>query len=278
MEPISLAVGVAALAGLFETAIDGFRYVRAGREFGTDFQTSCLQLDNAQLRLSRWGEAVGLGLQTAAAATLETTTVPKEDIKRAEERLGHIVALFQQAETVTNDFRARTGSQDATEIDTIMSPATRTLHERMLKICRQRQRDTSAGKKAQWALFGKDHFKSLVADVDALVRDLVELFPATVPAQKILCNQEAEEFRDVEALATLKEVAEEHDALLAKALAKLAEHSVCRLTVQYRPSSSVHGLTTQATTHNTWNNRDNTKVLNQIAGDQNLHGGQTFTL
>jgi len=34
----------------------------------------------------------------------------------------------------------------------------------------------------------------------------------------------------------------------------------------------------QATTYNTWNNRDNTKVLNQIAGDQTLHGGQTFTL
>ncbi|KYG40764.1 hypothetical protein M433DRAFT_148211 [Acidomyces richmondensis BFW] len=103
MEPVSFAVGVAGLAGLFETAIDGVRYVRAGREFGIDFQTSCLQLDNAQLLLSRWGEAVGLGSQTAATTTLQATSVAQKDIKRAEALLGQIVILFQQAETVTNE-------------------------------------------------------------------------------------------------------------------------------------------------------------------------------
>jgi len=229
MEPVSLAVGVAALAGLFETAIDGFCYIRAGREFGTEFQTSCLQLDNAQLRLSRWGEAVGLGSQTAATVTLETTTVQKKDIERAEERLGHIILLFQHAEKLTNDYRAENSTQGETEIDTIMPPATRTLRERTLKICRQRQRSKSVGKKAKWAVYERDHFKSLVGNVDTLVRDLAELFPATQSAQKTLCNQEAEEFRDVKALATLKDIADAHDALLAEALAKLAGQSVCRL-------------------------------------------------
>ena len=182
MEPISFAVGITSLAGLFETAIDGFRYVKSGKEFGTSFQTSCLQLDNAQLRLSRWGEAVGLGSQTAAAMTLQTTSIPAKDVTRAEAVLGQIVTLFQRAETVTNDFRAKHGTHDETEIDTVMPPGTCTLRERMLKICRQRQRSTSAGKKAKWAVYERDHFRNLVADVDTLVRDLVELFPATQSA------------------------------------------------------------------------------------------------
>lgn len=233
MEPVSFAVGVAGLAGLFETAIDGFRYVRAGREFGIDFQTSCLQLDNAQLRLSRWGEAVGLGSQTAATTTLQATSVAQKDIKRAEALLGHIVVLFQQAETVTNEFRAKHSSQDETEIDTLMPPFTRTLRKHVLKICHRRQRNTSVGQKAKWAVYEKDHFNSLVANVDTLVHDLVELFPATQSVQETLCDREAEDFRDVEALTTLKDIAKAHDTLLANALAKLGGQSVSCPKVLY---------------------------------------------
>ncbi|OQN95378.1 hypothetical protein B0A48_18613 [Cryoendolithus antarcticus] len=246
MEPVSLGIGNASLAGLFETAIDGFRYVRVGQEFGTDLQTNCLMLDNAQVRLSRCGEAVGLSVQTAAATSLQNTTVSKEDIDRAEDRL------------VTNDFRAKKESENEIEINLIMPPGTRTLRERMQKICHQRQRGTSIGKKAKWAIYKKEHFQNLVGNVDTLVRDLVELFPATHPSQSVLCDEEAEEFRDVEALDLLKDIAKAHDAPFADSLAKLTGRS--------------------GTTYKTWNNKDNTRVLNQIAGDQTLYGAQTFTL
>jgi hypothetical protein len=53
MEPVGLTVGVIALAGLFNNAVDSFEYIQLRRNFGEDFQTSLLKLDNARLRLSR---------------------------------------------------------------------------------------------------------------------------------------------------------------------------------------------------------------------------------
>ena len=55
-----LVVGVVALAGLFNTTVECFEFVRLGRTFGKSFQTSQLKLDNARLRLSRWGKSLSL--------------------------------------------------------------------------------------------------------------------------------------------------------------------------------------------------------------------------
>lgn len=60
MEAGSLAIGIVALAGLFNNALDCFEYIQLGRCFSTNFQTGLLKLGNARLRLSRWGESVGL--------------------------------------------------------------------------------------------------------------------------------------------------------------------------------------------------------------------------
>ena len=56
MDPASLATGVLALAGLFNNAVECFEFIQLGRNFGGDFQTSLLKLDDVRLRLSRWGE------------------------------------------------------------------------------------------------------------------------------------------------------------------------------------------------------------------------------
>jgi len=59
-EPAGLAVGVFALLGLFNNAVDCFNYVQAGRDLGASYVTCQIKLSNAQLRFTRWGEAVGL--------------------------------------------------------------------------------------------------------------------------------------------------------------------------------------------------------------------------
>ena len=60
MEPAGLAVGILAIAGLFNNAVDCFEYVQIGRNFGQSYQTGLLKLDTARLRLSRWGQAIGI--------------------------------------------------------------------------------------------------------------------------------------------------------------------------------------------------------------------------
>ena len=78
MEAASFAVGLIALAGLFNNAVDCFEYVQLGRRFGADFQTSLLKLDNARLRLSRWGQAVGLSGDLGNVQSLPEATVQQK--------------------------------------------------------------------------------------------------------------------------------------------------------------------------------------------------------
>lgn len=60
MEPTGLAVGVLAIVGPFNNAVDCFEYIQIGRNFGQGFQIGLLKLDGARLRLSRWNQSVGL--------------------------------------------------------------------------------------------------------------------------------------------------------------------------------------------------------------------------
>jgi hypothetical protein len=148
VELVSLAVSVTTLARLLETARDGFRYVRVGKEFGIDFQTLSLQLDNAQLWISKWGGTVDLVSHTSATTKLQNTPVPPEGITRGEAVLGQIVLLFQEAENITKKFPAKHSAEAGMEFDTIMT-ATRTLHTWMRDIRHQRQRDTSVSQKCK---------------------------------------------------------------------------------------------------------------------------------
>jgi hypothetical protein len=88
MEVAGLAASMVALAGLFNNALDCFEYIQLGRSFGTDFQTSLLKLDNPRLRLSRWGQAIGLSGDLANAESLHEATVTKDNIRKAEIALG----------------------------------------------------------------------------------------------------------------------------------------------------------------------------------------------
>ncbi|KAK4900524.1 hypothetical protein LTR27_002240 [Elasticomyces elasticus] len=268
MEPIGLAVS---LVGLFDTAVDCFRYVKVAKAFGTDFQTTVLQLDNAQLRLSRWGVAVGLG--PGRTTTLASTSIPAHDVEHAERLLGQIGNVFRQAEDTSKQYRVRHGSQDVVEFDALLAPEGLQLHKRMLSICDQRRNNTSLGKKIKWAIYKKDHFRGLANDIEKLVQDLVELFPATQQVQRKLCDQEAAILRDSGALSTLLDIAKASDIPLAEAIARLAEQNVRFLPQLQSPQLTV----SQATpTRGMIYNYDNTKVMNQVNGHQNI-GSQTIS-
>lgn len=47
-------------AGLFNTAITWFDYINVAKQADTRLESLLVKLDNAQLRLTRWGKAMGL--------------------------------------------------------------------------------------------------------------------------------------------------------------------------------------------------------------------------
>lgn len=87
MEPVGFAVGVVGLASLFTNVIDCLNYIHIGRNFGGDFETNLIKLGNAMLKLSCWGEAVGLSGSVFDASYLPYWIKP-EEAEKAERTLG----------------------------------------------------------------------------------------------------------------------------------------------------------------------------------------------
>ncbi|CAG5140179.1 uncharacterized protein ALTATR162_LOCUS652 [Alternaria atra] len=222
MEGAGLAVGIAALAGLFNNAVDCFEYVRLGRAFGTNFQTSLLKLDNARLRLSRWGESVGLDGDFGNAHAIKLATGPPEDVAAAERVLSQIMNLFANAEGISKKYRSRTGEADwnlaILDVATDMEPLGQSLHEKMRTMSVKRQNSTPLRQKVQWALYEEKHFKRLIEDVTDLVNDLVQLFPAVLEEQRRLCRTEASTIGSSDCLLALQDITALQDKELHQAV------------------------------------------------------------
>jgi hypothetical protein len=93
-EVVGLVLGGLGLAGLFNNALDCFEYIHIGKNFAGSLQTSLLKLDNARLKLSRWGEALGLSGAFIRDAAYLPDGIDDKDKVKAEKLLGQILMLF----------------------------------------------------------------------------------------------------------------------------------------------------------------------------------------
>ncbi|KAF2865052.1 small s protein [Massariosphaeria phaeospora] len=222
-ETTGLVVGVAALAGLFNNTVECFEFVQIGRSFGRNFQTSQLKLDNARLRLSRWGKSLGLDDDVGDTVSLQGR-FESESVKRAEKLLGQTLDLFAVAEGVSNKFKNRADPQDNDLVvydpQTDLDPSMAKLHQKMRQLSIERQNRSSVWKLAKWALYEEKHLQRLIDDITGLVDSLVELFPAAQQSQLELCDTEVAAIGDREEMLVLREIAATQDKLLEQAIAR----------------------------------------------------------
>lgn len=228
MEPTGLTVSILALAGLFNNAVDCFEYVQIGRSFGVNFQTSVLKLDNVRLRLSRWGQSVGLSGDLNDVQSLHQTLGSAEHVEQADRLLGLILQLFADAEGISTKFRDRNKSKNTSlEVNntkTDLEPMPAILHQKMRELSVKRQNRAGLRQKAKWALYEEKHFRRLIEDVTDLVDDLVDLFPAAQASQQELCKIEVSELSTDENLPVLKDIAANLDRDLEAAVTKAIQN------------------------------------------------------
>jgi hypothetical protein len=221
MEVGGLAVGVIALAGLFNNAVDCFEYVQLSRSFGTNFQTSLLKLEDARLRLSRWGEAVGLSGNLKDARSLREATIQEEDKLKAEDLLSQILQLFAGAEAKSAQYTRSAKLDDPNlailDVHADIGTLGQSLHEKMRKLCVKRQNGTSLRQKVKWALYEEKYFNRLIEDIIDLVNRLLEAFPAAKQEQFNLCEIEVSEI-GLEPLSALKDIVQAQDEDLEAAI------------------------------------------------------------
>jgi hypothetical protein len=212
MEAAGLGVGVVALVGLFNNAVDSYGYVRLGKCYARDFETSQTKLDLSRLQLSRWGEALGLNTPVAQTVQLPPAIGSADEVAKAQRALGNIINLLDDAQVQSQRYNDRESPDDTSTLD----PDDSNLHRRAHRIVTQRQRNTTFARKVAWALYRKNDLQNLVEDIADLTHQLIDIFPATKPRQQKLSAIEVQELGD-ENLPLVQQIADTQDPLLATA-------------------------------------------------------------
>jgi len=241
-EAAGLAVGVVALAALFNNAVECFEFVQLGRTFGKNFQTSQLKLDNARLRLSRWGKSLGLDSNIQDIVSLEGHFGSEPTVKHAEALLGQIIELFAEAEGLANKYKSRmnpgNGSLAIYDPQSDLDPTMGKLHYKMRQLAIGRQNRSNLRQKAKWALYQEKQFRRLIEDVTDLVGSLEELFPASEQIQRDLCDLEVSAIGQTEALPALRGIAADQDKLLEESLIKATNNAEMSHTIVFSGSNN----------------------------------------
>lgn len=91
------------------------------------------------------------------------------------------------------------------------------------KPCAQASKQSTLTQKTKWALYGQKQFRRLIEDIDPLVKDLVELFPATKAQERQISLEEAKELQasPARAMEMLKDANEGEDELLQESITEI---------------------------------------------------------
>lgn len=224
MEAAGLAIGTLSLAGLFNNAVDCFEFVKLGRDFGKDFGTNQLQLDNARLRLTRWGAIVHVQENEGS--------LPPAELEQARKTIEEIIFLFTQAKEVSEKFKKEAGPAielAAYDPNTDMESQMLVLHERMRSLAQARQKKVGLIRKTKWALYERGHFMALLESIRTLLDDLEKIAPAGRDTQRGLCDEEVSSMAGNVDLPLLESVAAHQDPDLREAVKKVLDEKEERL-------------------------------------------------
>lgn len=250
-DPISLVTAITGIPGIFKSCVDCFQYVRLGRRFGKDYGVCVAKLEAAHIRLTRWGEPLGL-LQDKVEVQGPFTD---EDIIRAYELLGLIKATFEEAQEAAAkyaDSRRKKGKDKELKLideeQMELGSSIKLLVTSLKSVSKERQRNLSLPRKITWALYGKDSFDSLIGDIVTLTSNLVELFPSNERRMKELCQEEVNNLGD-ECISELGRVLQNDDEMLPNTDDAMLSETICAYVESHRLQFRNVNIDGQAITH-----------------------------
>jgi effector-binding domain-containing protein len=218
MEPISFTLALGSIPGIFTSIVDCYQYIQFGREFENDFEISLCKLEASEMRLTRWGVAMGID---SPDTRLRAESYNEEEIKKAYHWLKEIKRSFDTAmeTSVRYTTTAKPDKLQVLDTDTEInkrSISLKALHEKMRNINDERMKPRKRDRIA-WALYRKGSFENLIENIAELTTNLTELFPSTIDSQKELAKSEVG-IMDTSSLRLLKEAIGEEDYVLRPVL------------------------------------------------------------
>ncbi|QKX53640.1 uncharacterized protein TRUGW13939_00719 [Talaromyces rugulosus] len=213
---------------LFNDAVQSFEYIQMGSNFGQQgFQASLLKLDVVRLRLTRWGQSVGLAnvnVDDSHVKQLQMTKLAPEDQEQVQDLLAQILELFAEAEAASKRLRRRHPTLKVLDPVEELDGVSASLHQKMADLAKKRQGKSELEQDQVTILYEEKNFARLIEDIGQLVDGLVDLFPGIQEEQRKLCEEEVSGLNTNEgALSLLKEVAAGQDKLLSDTVVKVIQ-------------------------------------------------------
>lgn len=217
----SLVIGGVGLLSMFDSCVNAFNYVDAGRQYGTDYQRAAFQISLLQLRLTRWKKSVDIR-ENLDGISDKVQRASDEEVASVKELLGHIQYDFEVAEESSKRYKLKNPppAEQGTEAATL-----ETLSNRVRDMSLRQQKSSSVIQKTRWALHDKKKFDRLVEDLGSNINSLVTLFPAVSEQQVQLAQTELGEIiqpseieEPEEAVRILRETSEGVDPQLVAAM------------------------------------------------------------
>lgn len=228
-----LAIGIIALAGLFNNVVGCFVYVRISSTFGRDLRTCELTLKHQHLHLSRWGSALGLDMpsdmdpqQLPNDHPIRQSGMTEADLNELSQLLRQLAKLFADAEATAAQFSGHIPDSEPGDTTTQDAKLTK-LYAKLSDMSLVRHKLAKHGRTA-WSLYKRDEFDRLISSISKVIAMIDDSSFYFRPAQRRLAADEVAQIRDDASLgnglALLNgTIAPETDKILADAIAKAME-------------------------------------------------------
>ncbi|WXC51014.1 hypothetical protein QX201_010719 [Fusarium graminearum] len=216
---------VSSITSLFSTVLQAFEFIQVARTFENEAGIYQSKLAIIQLRLSRWGEAIGLDPDHEAKPAEETlkssqpSLAIKTDAEAVEEILDNINRALKNAKRESANWKPTGDDMGLDDDDGDLQPRYKRLKTMIRHIVEKRCRQITTGVRgAKWALYKKEQCETFTTRL----LELIEQLEKTVQSEGKLDELSQSESKVLsESLKTLLEAVGDVDPRLKAAASEM---------------------------------------------------------
>jgi hypothetical protein len=213
VEPVSLTIGVVALASLFSTCVECFEYFSSAKDLKEDFEILLVKLDLEKTRLLIWGNAVGVLKAEGEGRIIELNDGQRvELIGRCLESMKN---LLLDADKLQRDY----GLQSTTQIHTQVSRSSNILSKNSMSLFKTSYRRfwarfagdqarTTLVSRTKWAIHDKARFEGLIIHLKDLIDGLNQVLPVKREIQDQIIKDDIVSILDLSKLRLVQSACE----------------------------------------------------------------------
>jgi hypothetical protein len=213
VEPVSLTIGVVALASLFSTCVECFEYFSSAKDLEEDFEILLVKLDLEKTRLLIWGNAVGV-----LKADGEGRIIELNDAKRVE-LIGRCLESMKNLLSDTDRLQSVYGLQSTAQANSCIGRSSNIVSKNSMNLFKTSYRrfwarfagdqaKTTLASRTRWAIHDKARFEGLITDLKDIIDGLNQVLPVKREIQDQILKDDIVSILDLSKLRLVQSACE----------------------------------------------------------------------